>query len=75
MSYDLDLYDIFEENDSQFVHVDELTKYDDAKEILKKILKLAYVTGDTLTLEDKLEELCGIFEIKLPRTKLLLRGN
>jgi len=50
-----------------WVHVDELKKYDAAEEFLKEVINQVYNTGDVIALEDALEELANVFDIKLPR--------
>jgi len=53
-----------------WVHVDEVAKYeDDAKEQFEKILHCVYNTGDVEGLEDALDEMASIFEVKLPENK------
>lgn len=64
--------DYFAEN--EYVHIDELEKYDDAAILLKKILKYVYVTGDIKDFEDSLDELCDVFGIKIPYSKPIIRG-
>ena len=48
--------------------MDEVAKYDDAKDWLKEVLHHVYVTGNVQLFEDAIEELCAIFEVKLPKT-------
>lgn len=59
--YDYDPYE-------DYVHIDELEKYDDAKWQLEEILRHIYTTGDIQSMEDHLEELCAVFDLKIPET-------
>lgn len=49
-----------------WVHIDELTKYDYAEEHLKEVINQVYNIGNIYALEDALDNLAGIFEISLP---------
>lgn len=57
-------YDQYED----YVHIEELEKYNDAKGYLEEILRHIYTTGDIELLEDQLEELCSVFDIKIPKS-------
>lgn len=59
--YDYDPYE-------DYVHIDELEKYDEAKGFLEEILRHIYTTGDIELLEDQLEELCAVFDLKIPKS-------
>lgn len=50
----------------EWVHVDELDKYDDAEQFLKEVINHIYNTGNTNELENSLDELAGVFNLKLP---------
>ena len=60
-----------------WVHVDELDKYDDAEKSLKDVINHLYNTGDVEGLEDSLEELASVFDINLPnlKPKLIKKDN
>jgi len=58
-----------------YIHIDELKKYDDAKEHLEEIIHQLYNSGNIDSLEDALYELTNIFEIKLPIKKPILKGE
>jgi len=62
------------EPECEYVHIDELAKYDDAALLLNKILKNVYVTGVVSDFEENLDELCSIFGIKIPYSKPIIRG-
>jgi len=49
-----------------WVHVDELNKYDDAKEHLEEVIHQIYNIGNVNALEDSLEGLANVFDINLP---------
>jgi len=59
---EFDAFDSMED----WVHVDELKKYDDAKDQLEELIHQIYNIGNVNALEDALEDLAGIFDIKLP---------
>lgn len=59
--YQCDLYD-------DHVHIDEVEKYQEAAGYIKEIIQQIYVTGDIEKLEDQLEELSGVFDLKIPET-------
>lgn len=67
----VDFYDASEE----LVHVDELNKYIDATDLLQSIIKHVYITGNVKDFEDSLDELCDVYDIKIPFSKPLIRGN
>ena len=51
---------------AEWVHIDELEKFDDAKDYLKEVLNQFYNVGNINALESALEDLANIFEINLP---------
>lgn len=55
-----------------WVHVDELEKYDNAEEFLKEVINHVYNTGDIDELENSLDELAGVFNLKLPNKQPLI---
>lgn len=57
--YDYDPYE-------DYVHVDELTKYDDATNHIKEMINSFYQTGDLHKFETAFEELSAVFDINLP---------
>jgi hypothetical protein len=71
MEYAIDHYD----PSAEFVHIDELSKYDSAGDLLKQIIKTVYITGNVNDFEDSLDELCDIFDLKIPYSKPLIRGK
>jgi len=56
-----------------WVHVDELSKYDDAESLIRKIIKNLYTTGDVLQFEDDFEELANIFDVNLPHDDIKIK--
>lgn len=60
-----DFYDPMED----WVHVDELEKYDDAKDKIEEIIHQVYNIGNVQLLEEAIDELASIFELKLPTTQ------
>ena len=50
----------------QWVHVDNLEKYDYAKEWIDEVVHHMYNTGDVDEMENALDELLAIFSGKLP---------
>lgn len=50
----------------EFVHVNELTKYENAAEYVEEIVKHVYLTGDVRELEKQLEELAHVFHLQIP---------
>ena len=52
----------------EWVHKDNLKKYDDAKEWIEETLHHVYNTGNIDELEIALDELTAIFDIKIPST-------
>ena len=63
----LEPYDDYDHMD--WVHVDELTKYDSAKAHLEEVLHQVYNIGNVCALENALDELADVFDIKLPAKK------
>jgi len=59
----------------EWVHVDELGKYINAEDLIRKIIKNLYGDGDVLRFEDDFEELANIFDVKLPRKEIKLKGE
>ena len=57
-----------------FVHIDELDKYIDAESLIKDLIKHVYITGNVKDLEDSLDELCDVFNLKIPYSKPIIRG-
>lgn len=58
----------YEKPYEDYVHIDEVAKYAEAADYIKEIIKQIYVTGDIEKLEDQLEELSGVFNLKIPET-------
>jgi len=59
-----DEYDPYED----YVHIDELDKYDSAKINVAEIIRHIFVTGDIELLKEELTELCDVFDLKMPQT-------
>lgn len=59
------------EDDSyeESIRAQEEAKDKDIQDWIKEILHHVYVTGDIKLFEGGLEELCGIFEIKIPTSR------
>ena len=57
-----------------YVHVDELSKYDDAKDLINKLINILYKSGDVFQFENNFEELASIFDVSLPVTTIKLKG-
>jgi len=55
-----------------WVHVDELNKYDDAECYLKQVINQIYNVGNIDALEDALEELANVFDINLPNKQPII---
>ena len=68
----LEPFDDFDLMD-EWVPVDELSKYDNAKEFLKEVVNQIYYVGDVDALEDALDELTGVFDLKLPSKHPIIR--
>lgn len=49
-----------------WVNVDELEKYDDAKEHLEEVIHQLYNIGNVNALENAIEELANVFDVNLP---------
>lgn len=47
-----------------YVHVDEMKKYEDAQEWVEEIIECVYQKGDLESLENALEELAHIYGVK-----------
>ena len=58
-----------------WVHVDELSKYDDAKEFLKEVINQIYNVGNLDDLENALDELVNIFGIRLPSKQPIIKHS
>lgn len=58
--------------DRGYIHQDDLPDLDHGKEMLKTIINAIYTTGDVELLEDCLDELAGVFNLQLPKTKPVL---
>lgn len=52
-----------------WVHVEELERFQNADEIIKALIKGVYSTGSVTDIERALEELAIIWDIKIPDTK------
>lgn len=55
-------YDI----DDDFVYIEELLRYEDAKELVEDLIHHIYNTGSVPSIEDALEEVANIWDLKLP---------
>lgn len=64
-------YDPYED----YVHIDELSKYDDAEGLIKKIIKNLYNTGNVSQFEDDFEDLAWIFNVNIPATNIKIKGD
>jgi len=52
--------------EDEYVHRDELIKYEEAKEWIKEMIHHMYDTGDIVEMENALDELTGIWGLRLP---------
>ena len=59
--YDYDPYE-------DYVHIDELDKYEHAKINVAEIIRHFFTTGDIDSIKEELEELCEVFDLKMPKT-------
>ena len=60
--------------ESGYIHEDNLPNFDHVKDMLKGILEAVYQSGDTVKLDDCLDELTSCFDMKVPSNKPVL-GN
>lgn len=52
-----------------WVHVEELERFQNADEIIKALIKGVYSTGSVTDIEAALEDLASVWDIKLPDAK------
>ena len=58
-----------------YVHIDELSKYDDAKDLINKLINILYKSGDVLQFENDFEDLASIFDVNLPFENIKIKQN
>ena len=59
--------DLYIDPYEDYVHIDELAKYEEAADYLKDMIRQVYEEGNVTLFEDALEDLAAIFDINLPK--------